>query len=448
MRAGSGAGGVLLAVWLLALVLGSGHAEATGYGTSAVRPLANPDRPARTPAAHRGSRRRAMRATGFCTQVYRHLAHGSSSGGVIVLDAERHRVVCSRKAAVRRPLASNMKVFTTGTALSKFGPDDRLSTRVFAVGNLRKGVLKGNLYLKGAGDPALGSPSFYNRYLGIGTNLFALTAQIRRAGIKQVTGRLYADDSVFDNKRGVADSGYGTSPYIGPLSGLGFNSGYTSGSATSFSSNPAKLAARKLVDSLRKKGVQISSQIALGRLPRSGGLRIAYVRSPMMTRLVNQTNVNSDNYYAEMLMKGIGAKFGGAGTTAAGAAVVERFARSNNASVHAVDGSGLTRTNTSTPSDVARFLESMQDAKVGDAFISDLALAGHEGTVADRMRGTAADGRCRLKTGTLTGVSNLSGYCFNKSGRKMIFSILMDGVGNLYTAHIEQDRIAALVASR
>ena len=52
-------------------------------------------------------------------------------------------------------------------------------------------------------------------------------------------------------------------------------------------------------------------------------------------------------------------------------------------------------------------------APVGEDFISDLALAGHEGTVADRMHGTAADGHCRTKTGTLTGVSNLSGYCFN-----------------------------------
>ena len=63
------------------------------------------------------------------------------------------------------------------------------------------------------------------------------------------------------------------------------------------------------------------------------------------------------------------------------------------------------------------------------------------------MRGTAADGRCRTKTGTLTGVSNLSGYCFNRDGRVMIFSILMGGVRDLSLAHAEQDRIAAAVAS-
>ena len=73
----------------------------------------------------------------------------------------------------------------------------------------------------------------------------------------------------------------------------------------------------------------------------------------------------------------------------------------------------------------------MRTSKVGDDFIDDLALAGHEGTVADRMQGTAADGRCRTKTGTLTGVSNLSGYCFNGDGKTMIFSILMGGVRDL-----------------
>ena len=63
------------------------------------------------------------------------------------------------------------------------------------------------------------------------------------------------------------------------------------------------------------------------------------------------------------------------------------------------------------------------------------------------MHGTAAAGRCRTKTGTLTGVSALSGYCFNRSGKTMIFSILMGGVADLSLAHDEQDEIAAAVAS-
>ena len=69
-----------------------------------------------------------------------------------------------------------------------------------------------------------------------------------------------------------------------------------------------------------------------------------------------------------------------------------------------------------------------------------------DGTLADRMRGSAAQRRCHAKTGTLTGVSALSGYCFNQSGRRFAFSILMNDVRNLDRAHVAQDRIAALIA--
>ena len=166
------------------------------------------------------------------------------------------------------------------------------------------------------------------------------------------------------------------------------------------------------------------------------------VRSPTLTEIVNTTDVYSDNFFAEMLIKLLGARFGGAGTTAAGAAVVEAFARAHGSGVHAVDGSGLTRSNRASPRQVVDLLLAMRDDPAGDEFIQDLALAGQEGTVDDRMHGTAAYGRCRTKTGTITGVSNLSGYCFNTSGRMMVFSILMNGVGDLGLAHLEQDRIA------
>jgi D-alanyl-D-alanine carboxypeptidase/D-alanyl-D-alanine-endopeptidase (penicillin-binding protein 4) len=165
-----------------------------------------------------------------------------------------------------------------------------------------------------------------------------------------------------------------------------------------------------------------------------------------MDALVNATDVDSNNFYAEMLLKVLGAHYGSGGTTAAGAQVSEQWARSKGSSIHQVDGSGLTRGNRASPLQVVRLLEGVRESKIGDDFIDDLALAGHEGTVADRMHGTAADGHCRTKTGTLTGVSNISGYCFNRDGKTMIFSILMGSVSDLYLAHAEQDRIAAAIA--
>jgi serine-type D-Ala-D-Ala carboxypeptidase/endopeptidase (penicillin-binding protein 4) len=388
-------------------------------------------------------------ASRSCDQMRAWLRQGGgSASGLLVVEAESGQVVCASAPGRQRLLASNMKLFTTATALSRLGPDTRIPTKVFRDGKVdAEGVLHGSLYLQGGGDPALGTPSFYDGYLaGLGTDLYALTPQIRAAGIESITGRLYADDTIFDRRRGVADSGYATSPYIGPLSGLAFNSGFRGLSGSGgFASDPAKLAATKLAGSLQRAGVDVPPQVAL-RLTPPFAERVAMVQSPTLDRIVDTTDVWSDNFFAEMLIKLLGARLGGAGTTAAGAAVVETFARANGSGVHAVDGSGLTRSNHASPRQVVNLLLAMRNDPAGDDFIQDLALAGHEGTVDDRMHGTAAYGRCRTKTGTIAGVSNLSGYCFNKSGRVMTFSILMNGVGNLSLAHFDQDRIAGAVA--
>ena len=391
----------------------------------------------------------AAEAATSCAQMRAWLHQGGgSASGLLVVDAESGATVCAAAPGRPRSLASNMKLFTTSTALSRLGPEARIPTKVFRDGKVdANGVLHGSLYLQGGGDPALGTPGFYDGYLaGLGTDLFALTPQIKAAGIEKVTGRVYADDTIFDRLRGVADSGYATSSYIGPLSGLAFNSGFRgSTSSSGFASDPAKLAASKLARSLRGAGIDVTTQVAVRPTP-AYAERVAMVRSPTLTRIVDTTDVWSDNFFAEMLMKLLGARFGGAGTTAAGAQVVEAFAASHGSGVHAVDGSGLTRSNRASPRQVVSLLLAMRQDPAGEDFIQDLALAGHEGTVEDRMHGTAAYGRCRTKTGTITGVSNLSGYCFNRSGRVMAFSILMNGVGNLSLAHLDQDRIAGAVA--
>jgi D-alanyl-D-alanine carboxypeptidase/D-alanyl-D-alanine-endopeptidase (penicillin-binding protein 4) len=387
-------------------------------------------------------------ASRSCDQMRSWLRQASSQAGLLVVATESGKVVCASSPGRSLPLASNMKLFTTAAALSRLGPETRIPTRVLHDGRIdNDGVLHGSLYLKGGGDPALGTPSFYNAYLGgLGTNLIALKAQIRAAGIESVTGRLYVDDTIFDRRRGVADSGYATSIYIGPLSGLAFNTGYAGSSASSgFSSDPAKTAGSKLARSLRSAGVDLPTEVALRQAP-PFAQQVAVVRSPTIHQIANVTDVYSHNFFAEMLMKLLGARLGGAGTTAAGAEVVEDFSRSKGSVVQAVDGSGLTRSNRASAREVVDLLLGMRGDPAGEEFIQDLALAGKEGTVDSRMGGSAAYGRCRTKTGTISGVSNLSGYCFNKSGRIMAFSILMSGVGNLSLAHLNQDRIAAAVA--
>jgi D-alanyl-D-alanine carboxypeptidase/D-alanyl-D-alanine-endopeptidase (penicillin-binding protein 4) len=384
-----------------------------------------------------------------CDKMRSWLNQGGSASGLLVVDAESGQTMCASAAARQRSLASNTKLFTTATAIARMGPQARIPTKLFADGQIDfRGVLHGSLYLQGGGDPTLGTSAFNDSYIpGLGTNIYGLRPQVRAKGITAITGRLYADDTIFDRLRGVLDSGYATSSEIGPLSGLDFNSGYSGRSTSSgFSSDPAKLAAKTLARSLNRAGIEVPETVALGKTP-PGATRIAMIRSPTLSRIVNLTDVYSVNFFAEMLIKLLGARFGKAGSTAAGAAVVRAFARAHGTGINAVDGSGLTRSNRASPRQIVNLLLAMRKLPAGDTFIEDLAVAGLEGTVDGRMRGTAAFGHCRVKTGTLTGVSNLSGYCFNASGRTMIFSVLMSGVHDLGLAHLDQDRIAGMVAS-
>jgi serine-type D-Ala-D-Ala carboxypeptidase/endopeptidase (penicillin-binding protein 4) len=435
--------GILVAIG--AIAAGSAGAETS----SAPGPLPNPDRPGATPLWRSGQATAASISRGeLCRRLRSHLVRGGRRTGLFVLEAESGTVVCRKASRTRRSLASNMKLFTTAAALARFEPDQRIPTRLWRTGRLERGVLHGSLWLVGGGDPALGSPAFYNTYYGgLGTNLYALVGAVRRAGIRRVTGRLFADDTLFDRLRGVADSGYATSPYIGPLSALSFNAGYAGPTPRRFSSNPARLAARKLAQALNRGGVRIRKGVALRKLPDTPGRdQVAFTLSPRIALLVNLTNVYSNNFFAEMLLKRLGAKFGGRGSTRAGASVVERFARRNGSGVHAVDGSGLTSTNRASPAEVGRLLQAMRENYAGGRFVGSLAVAGREGTLAERMRGGPAEGRCRAKTGTIYGVSALSGYCFNRSGKVMAFSILMNGVGDVYRARLAQDRMAALIS--
>jgi D-alanyl-D-alanine carboxypeptidase/D-alanyl-D-alanine-endopeptidase (penicillin-binding protein 4) len=432
----------LLAALIPLLFTGSAVAERPPF------PVPNPDRPARTPVLQEGAH---ISAHASCPRMRGLARSGNGSPALMVKSLDSGRVICSLNAGASRSLASNTKIFTTVTALGRLGPSATFRTRVYAAGKVdRRGVLRGSLYLRGGGDPTLGTGRFLDAYLGgAGSDINRLAAQVRRSGIKAVTGRLYGDDTVFDRLRGVADSGYGTSPYIGPLSGLSFNAGFTDSSLYRFSSDPAKLATRSFARALRSRGVNIRSETAMRPTP--AALRktrpVGILVSPDMGWMARLTNLDSNNFFAEMLLKNIGARIRRAGTTRTGARVVRGFiANRFDATVRPVDGSGLTRGNRSSTGDVVKLLTRIRSRPWFGDFFGSLPTAGRDGTLADRMRGSAAQGRCHAKTGTLTGVSALSGYCYNRSGRKFAFSILMNSVYNTYSARAAQDRIAAMIA--
>ena len=173
---------------------------------------------------------------------------------------------------------------------------------------------------------------------------------------------------------------------------------------------------------------------------------VATVESPPLRTIVRHTNHVSDNYFAEMLLKGVGARAGGAGTTAAGAGVARAYARETGFSPTVADGSGLSRANLVAPRDVGRLLLDARTQPWFDAFYKSLPLAGKSGTLDKRMRGTRASGRCRAKTGTLSDVSALAGYCRAPDGDALTFALLMNHV-SVSRGRRAQDRIASLLAS-
>jgi D-alanyl-D-alanine carboxypeptidase/D-alanyl-D-alanine-endopeptidase (penicillin-binding protein 4) len=142
-------------------------------------------------------------------------------------------------------------------------------------------------------------------------------------------------------------------------------------------------------------------------------------------------NQPSDNYIAEMLIKGLGAQFGTAGSTAAGSAVIREALRPFGISPTIIDGSGLSRGDRASPRQVVKLLSELYEldqTEYGEEFIDSLPIAGQDGTLATRMRGGPARYRCRGKTGTLSNVSALSGYCEARSGDTYVYSILMNYV--------------------
>lgn len=392
---------------------------------------------ARAPASPEG----ALRA-----RLASQMRAAGAGSGAYVARADTGRAVFRWSYDRPRVLASNTKLYTTAAALARFGVAARLATEVRGVGELdTEGIFHGDLYLVGGGDPTFGSSRFARRAYGGGGSVEVLAGRLSDAGIRRVTGRVYGDESRFDSLRGGPDSGYRISPYVGPLSGLAYNRGLSSESGRGFQLNPPAFAAARLDAALARRGIRVKGAPRAGRTP-PAARSLAVVESPTMARLAALTNKPSDNFFAEMLLKGMASQAGSRGSTRAGARLAARFARRIGGRPSSLaDGSGLSRGNRASPYRVARLLLAMRARDEFPKFFASLSIAGRDGTLAPRMRRGPARGRCRGKTGTLAGVSALSGYCRARSGHDYVFSILMNGV-NVFGARALQDRMLQAIA--
>lgn len=377
---------------------------------------------------------RAAGPSATAAVLERQMRYAGAASGALAVDLDSGAQLYAARADTPRVPASVEKLYTTSTALNLLGPEGRLSTRVLGdVALDQLGVLNGDLYLRGGGDPTFGTGQAE-----------ALADQLLAAGLTGITGRVIGDESAFDALRGVPSSAFRLTGDVGPLSALTFNRGRTGKRRPYFQAQPARFAAQAFERALRARGIPTGGEAESGVAPPAAAA-LGERSSPTIAELSRRTNVPSDNFAAETLLKVVGAEFGGAGTTGAGAAVVRRTLGGFGLYPSVVDGSGLSRRDRTTPRDVVGLLRRMADSEAAPAFEASLPVAGRTGTLRKRMRRTAAQDRCRAKTGTLQGVSSLAGYCLSTRGSRVAFAILMNGIG-VTVARRLQDRMTVALA--
>jgi len=414
---------------------------------------------------------------------------------VSVLDAKTGAVVYARRATSAGMPASNNKILTAVAAMHELGPDYRFTTDVVRRGTVTGGVLKGDLYLIGKGDPTSRQSDYA-----------ALAKAVKAAGITSVTGKVVADGSFFDSQRYNPGwyTSYASEYYaaqtaaltVAPNSDLDsgtvlvsvkggsrgkrptltttpaaakkyvrlVNSATTTGS-TSLSlsrkaggntitvrgqvrsggswsglvtvDKPELYAAAVFRAELDKQKVKVKGGTSLGTTPASGRTRVARDRSITLTQLLVPFLKLSNNMHAEALTKTMGARSGKPGSWSAGTARTVAYVKSlgvPTAGLSLTDGSGVSRKDRVSPLTLASVLVEVRDEPWWPQFDAGLPVAGVNthlggGTLRHRMTGTRAAGNAHAKTGSLTGVTALSGYVTGRDGRRYAFSLISNYAG-------------------
>lgn len=356
-----------------------------------------------------------------------------ASSSAIAIDLATGQTLFARNAD--RPLApaSNEKLTVTYAALAELGTSYRFRTAVLGRGSQDGIVWRGDVYLKGYGDPTLTS-----------LQLERLATQVRQAGIRRIDGRILADESWFDARRTAP--GWKAAYFIDespPLSALVVDRGVYAGR---HARDPARAAARRFRSLLRRQGI-VAGAASVGLAP-ADAYALAQVESKPLPRVLETMDRESDNFTAELILKELGAEVGSGGTTAAGTAIVLRDLTAAGvpaAGLRMSDGSGLSLDDRLTARALASLLvAAWRDVDIRDAFWRALPVAGISGTLEDRMERAPARGAVRAKTGTTDRASALSGYV----GDRYVFAVLQNGWPvAARSARRAQDRFATALAS-
>jgi serine-type D-Ala-D-Ala carboxypeptidase/endopeptidase (penicillin-binding protein 4) len=348
------------------------------------------------------------------------------------------RTIYDRNGATPLAGASTQKLLTATALLDHLPANYTFTTRAVAVAPPTNGVINGDLFVVGDGDPLLETTGYQPSQLDPNEpfNDFAKLADaIKAAGVTTVNGNVVGDESEFDAQRYVPSwpNHYITEGDTGPLSALMVNGGFDgltdhpeTPSANRQPGDPPVLAAATLITLLRERGVRVVGGAATATAP-AGAHTVATLASLPLSTILGEMLRRSDNTTAEVLNKVLGAKVGGAGTSTAGAKVVASTLTKlglPTKGLAIVDGSGLDLGDRMT----CDLLTAVLDHNGPDSGIAhDLPVAGQSGTLRARLNGSPADGKVLAKTGTLDSVTALAGFAHAASGQTLTFAFLLNG---------------------
>ena len=378
--------------------------------------------------------------------------------GVLIVNPRTGDTLYSKNAGKLFMPASNMKIITSAAALTLLGPEYKYRTTFLTDGEVRDSLLDGSLLVIGRGDPTVS-----DRMRGTATTVMdALADSLRAHGIRQISGSLARVGNAFPD----SIYGYGWEwDDLGEYYGAGvdeliFNEGMAptklrplpdtvrdslySGPAR----NPAKAYLDALHDALVRKSIRMDGGVRDSILPTPLRMDTLFVLvSPPLREILPALMKPSQNQIAEILLRTIGLERGGLGTADSGRKIVGQQLLAWGVQPDGFvirDGSGLSDQDLLTPETIVRVLDRIQRDTAFAAYYNSLPIAGVDGTIDTRMKGTPAEGNVHAKTGTLAKARSLSGYVTPADGERLIFSILAN---NTTTPGLAVTRVADQIAA-
>lgn len=350
---------------------------------------------------------------------------------IAVVSASRYDALYNYNPEIKMIPASITKLVTSATALIKLGTGFQLKTIVYTDDfKMENQTIKGNIYIKGFGDPDLSS-----------YDIEKLSEDISKLGIKTIIGNMIYDESYLDDKYRGLSGKFGSDtdpqywPYVCALN-IDKNLGIK---------NPSFYAANLLINDLSSAGIEFRGIIIPGSVPE--GAKELTRKQRSLVDVVVKMNKESDNHSAITLFKVLGAELKSVpGSLDKGEEAVNDFLISIGISrndFNILEGSGLTRYNQVTSNLYIQLLKYFFDRENDfDIFYRSLSVAGVDGTLKNRMKGTEAEKNVHAKTGTLNKVSSLTGYAVSRDNELLMFYINMNNFSsNASKQKKKQDQI-------